>query len=587
MAFLHNNPSARRRWLITLTAAAVLLFVGIILQTAFKVNITGFLKDLFYLKYLPSLGSNASFGLLLLFGLLTSFHCIGMCGGIILTQSLRKDSAGSDQPDGQGNTSATEKRHGLYRSTAFYNLGRVVSYTIVGGIVGGLGQVLSLSGVMKGIIPILGGLFMLVMAVNLLGIFPILRHLNIGMPKFLAKRLRNIGANSSLVVGLLTGLMPCGPLQIMELYALGTRSVFYGAASLFVFAVGTFPGLFLFGVLSSALSKNFSKIILRVSAILVAVLGIIMIGRGLALEGISLPSFSAPVSNTADGYAVSVIKGNVQTVTTSAGQDYFPPIQVTQGIRVIWTIKMSKDAYCDCNNAITVPEYHIEKKLSVGDNVVEFTPNKAGEFVYTCWMGMIKSKIRVVAGAGIQQTEASKSAAVSSSETSSCGSSKQAASSMTCSSSTESCGSSSCASCMSEKPKSSVAVSSAPAKKPEQNDAQTFTGYIIDEDCITNYPNPADETHTCLSMESCASSGYGIEIPQVDGSYRFYFFDGVIAFNRSANGGQKAAADFIKYHIPDGNVKVTITGRRTGTKRISPTDSSCGSYEVITVFSIK
>jgi plastocyanin domain-containing protein len=56
---------------------------------------------------------------------------------------------------------------------------------------------------------------------------------------------------------------------------------------------------------------------------------------------------------------------------------------------------MPKDAYCDCNNAIIIPQYHLRIKLKIGDNIVRFTPKSAGEFGYTCWMGMIKSKILV------------------------------------------------------------------------------------------------------------------------------------------------------------------------------------------------
>ena len=66
-------------------------------------------------------------------------------------------------------------------------------------------------------------------------------------------------------------------------------------------------------------------------------------------------------------------------------------------IPVKWIIKADKESLNGCNNAITAQEFGIENmKLNVGDNVIEFTPENEGTFVYTCWMGMIRSSIEVV-----------------------------------------------------------------------------------------------------------------------------------------------------------------------------------------------
>jgi sulfite exporter TauE/SafE len=380
---VHSLKESRHsRVLIFIIVLALLACFFITLNITIDFNVFLFLKNLFYLKYLPKLGSNTSFWLLFVVGLLTSIHCMGMCGGLMLTQTLKRNDEQTDN----------DRPKTAVLPAALYNLGRVISYTIVGAVVGGIGQVLMLSNTLKGIIPIIGGLFMVIMAINLFGIFPVLRRLQIGLPNSVVKKLRSPGNKSPIIVGLLTGLMPCGPLQIVELYALGTRSVFFGAASMFVFSLGTVPGLLAFGTLSTLISKRFTKVVIRASAVLVAILGIVMIGRGFALEGIALPTISPSHSN----YVISTVKGNVQTVTTTIGEGSFPPIEVRQGIKVIWTIKVGKDIYCDCNKAMVVPEYHIQKDFSIGDNVVEFTPDKTGDFNYTCWMGMIKSKIKVI-----------------------------------------------------------------------------------------------------------------------------------------------------------------------------------------------
>ena len=84
----------------------------------------------------------------------------------------------------------------------------------------------------------------------------------------------------------------------------------------------------------------------------------------------------------------------VQTIETSLSGGY-TPITVTVGTPVKWTISATKKTLTSCNRTIEIPEFEIEKTLSAGDNVIEFTPTKAGTFTYTCWMGMIRSTITV------------------------------------------------------------------------------------------------------------------------------------------------------------------------------------------------
>lgn len=353
-------------------------------------EILKFFQDLFQLKYLPNLKTGAGFGLIFIFGILTSFHCIAMCGGIAISQAVK-------------NVKETKLRNVFLPSLA-YNLGRIVSYTIIGGIVGGIGHLINLPGILKGIIPIIGGIFMIIMGINLTGLVPSLRKLNIRMPLFAAKHLTNGKSHKPFLIGLLSGLMPCGPLQIIQLYALGTGSILLGASSAFIFAIGTVPVMFAFSVINSVINRNHTKVILKFSAVLVIILGFGMLQRGLMLSGISLNIFSSDsnacmnnmikIKNEDTG--IAKLKGNVQTVTTEIKKNSFPEIVVQKGIAVKWTIKVSSDNLNACNNVININEYKLQKKFHVGNNLIEFTPQKSGQIPYTCWMAMIKSKIIVV-----------------------------------------------------------------------------------------------------------------------------------------------------------------------------------------------
>lgn len=343
-------------------------------------HITGFLTKLFSLEYLPVLGDRASLGLVFLFGLLTAFHCIGMCGGFVLSGSI----------DGKG-----------ISQNAAYNVGRVLSYTIVGGLAGGIGQVFSPDGRWKGMLPLLGGIFMILLSIKMLNVFPVLRKLNISLPSGIAKRVFTGRYKSRLIIGLLSGLMPCGPLQMIQLYALGTKSILSGAASSFVFALGTVPLLFTFGAVNSVLLKKHTKIITVLSAVVILILGLNMSGRGLALAGIDLGlPFGGRAAYTGTAHEVKApvigVTADLQLVDSEIRANEYPVIVVKKGIKVRWNLRAQEEEINDCNNEIIIPDLKINKKILPGDNVIEFFPEKAGDMVYTCWMGMIKSKIRVV-----------------------------------------------------------------------------------------------------------------------------------------------------------------------------------------------
>ncbi|MCX7922270.1 MAG: sulfite exporter TauE/SafE family protein [Clostridia bacterium] len=355
-----------------------LLGVGIILFALYMIidNTIGF-------NFIPEVNQSMGYGILFVVGLMTSLHCIAMCGGINLSQCVSYKFE-----DGENS------RISKVKPSLLYNGGRVVSYTIIGGIVGALGSAVSFSGTAKGTVALISGVFMVIMGLNMLNIFPWLRKLNPRMPKMFAKKIHsNNGQYGPFYVGLLNGLMPCGPLQAMQIYALGTGSFAVGALSMFMFSLGTVPLMFGFGAISSLLSSKFTHRMLRVSAILVMILGVVMVNRGLNLSGLSI-ALAAPSGGASN---VAKIEGDVQIVTTKMEAGTYTPIVVQKGIPVKWIIKAEKSDLNGCNNPITIPKYGIQKKLVPGDNIMdEFTPEEEGNITYTCWMGMISSNIKVV-----------------------------------------------------------------------------------------------------------------------------------------------------------------------------------------------
>lgn len=335
----------------------------------------------------PQAEEGTGYGMLFVIGLLTSLHCVAMCGGINLSQCVGQKTVSSRD----GN------RFSTLTPSFLYNLGRVISYTVMGFFVGALGSVVSFSGALKGIVQLGAGVFMIIMGLNLLNLFPWLRKLNPRMPKIFARKLNEQKAGKSpLIVGLLNGLMPCGPLQAMQLYALSTGSPIKGALSMLLFSLGTVPLMFGLGALSSFLSKKFTHKMMTVSAVLVIFLGVSMFSSGAILSGITLPSLAAGTESGSQKANEAVINKGVQTVTTRLSPGSYEPITVQKGVPVRWIIQAEKKNLNGCNNAIVVPKFGIQKTLTVGDNIIEFTPTESGTFAYSCWMGMIRSKITVV-----------------------------------------------------------------------------------------------------------------------------------------------------------------------------------------------
>lgn len=312
---------------------------------------------------IPTIDNNITYGMLFLTGLLTSIHCISMCGSINLVASINNEN----------------KRD--YKRPILYNLGRIISYIIIGALVGLLGKVLSINNVVSGIIIIIASIIMLLMSLTMLNIIKV-------RFKFFKYKVNN---RNPFIIGLLNGLMPCGPLQAMQVYALTTGSIFKGALSMFLFGLGTVPLMLLTGVVFSSMKGKTKILINKIASVLIFVLSIIMLNRGLLSLNIDLFK-----NNNYKDYVKTTIKDGYQEIELDLDYDNYKDIIVQKDIPVRIIINASKDKLTGCNNELIINKYNIKKKLEVGSNVIEFTPKDEGTISYTCWMDMIKNNIKVI-----------------------------------------------------------------------------------------------------------------------------------------------------------------------------------------------
>lgn len=330
--------------------------------------------------------NNASYAVLFVIGVITSIHCVGMCGGIMLSQSLGKES---------------KNKFEAIKPALLYNAGRVSAYTILGGLIGAIGSVFALSLTLKAGLQLFAGIFMIMMGFNMAG-FKAFRKFQIKLPQAACRAMGN--AKAPFFVGLLNGLMPCGPLQTMQIFALGTASAAAGALSMFMFSIGTVPLMLTFGALSGLLSKDYTKKILKISGVLIIMLGLIMSNRGLALAGMNLSpmaimsnagAFGETGSQTDSDAIKATIQDGVQVLNMTANVYGYTPktLYVQKGLPLKWVVE--GEEITGCNNTIVVPDMNIQQKLQSGNNLIEFTPGDE-DLNFSCWMGMKRGVIKVV-----------------------------------------------------------------------------------------------------------------------------------------------------------------------------------------------
>jgi sulfite exporter TauE/SafE len=197
---------------------------------------------------MPMAEQGMSLWLVFLTGLLGGVHCIGMCGGIMLTQ----------------------------HSALAYNGGRMVGYTIMGGIFGAAGSALVFSAGLKSAVFLIAGGLVILIGLQMWGV-PLLRKLRPGLPSPCGRR------GKPFVVGLLTGVMPCGMLTSMWFVAASASSIPKGAAIMLVFGLGTCICMLLFGLLGDALTRKYNKYILKASTMLIITMGLMLMVKGIHL----------------------------------------------------------------------------------------------------------------------------------------------------------------------------------------------------------------------------------------------------------------------------------------------------------------
>ncbi len=199
--------------------------------------------------------------------------CLAIVGGLVLSVSA---NYAKNHPE----ASRAQK----FKPQIFFNLGRILGFFVLGGILGLAGSALKISILTNSIITIIIGIVILVLGLKLLEISPVINRFDFSLPK---KFGRIAKINNPLLLGALTFFLPCGFTQAMQVYALGTGSFWQGGLVMALFALGTAPGLLGIGGLSALTGKKKSKIFFLLAGIVVVAFGFFNLANGYRLFQVS------------------------------------------------------------------------------------------------------------------------------------------------------------------------------------------------------------------------------------------------------------------------------------------------------------
>jgi len=215
------------------------------------------------------------------FGLLGSFHCIGMCGPIAMALPLNRKSKMTATIGGMS-----------------YHLGRLTTYGVFGALFGFLGKGLVLVGFQQSASIIIGVIMIMVifMTVVFKKNWHVLSTYFVGIGRLkssLGKLFQKKSVRSFFTIGLLNGLLPCGLVYMGVLQAIATGNSIYGAAVMVAFGLGTVPMMSAVLILGNFISINARNKMRKFVPVIIVLFGLLLIFRGLNM---GIPYLSPEIS---------------------------------------------------------------------------------------------------------------------------------------------------------------------------------------------------------------------------------------------------------------------------------------------------
>jgi len=222
-----------------------------------------------------------NYGAAIIIGLVASVStCMAVVGGLVLSMSANFSKSGNK-----------------IKPQLFFHLGRLLSFFILGGVIGIVGASFQFSKFGMLFLGVIVGLVMVILGLNLMDIFPRMKKIQFILPNFFGQsvlRLKNLNHTfTPFFVGVATFFLPCGFTQSMQVFALTTGSFLDGGMLMFMFALGTLPVLALISFSSFKVTdKSWTGIFFKTVGLLVIFFGMFNIVNSLTGAGLINPFFN-------------------------------------------------------------------------------------------------------------------------------------------------------------------------------------------------------------------------------------------------------------------------------------------------------
>lgn len=206
-----------------------------------------------------------------IFGLISSLHCIGMCGPIAMMIPVDRNNP-------------TKKASQIIT----YHFGRLSAYAIIGLVFGLVGKGFFLAGIQQKMSIFIG----VAMIITILTPERVLANYNFSKPVFrliskikivLGKQFKNKSYQSLFTIGLLNGFLPCGMVYVALFGAIAMQSVPFGIVYMLLFGLGTIPMMSSVTYLNSFMTLSFRNKVQKAIPYVGVTIGILFILRGLGL----------------------------------------------------------------------------------------------------------------------------------------------------------------------------------------------------------------------------------------------------------------------------------------------------------------
>ena len=332
--------------------------------------------------------SDSSLLAFLVFGLVAGVSsCAAMVGGRVLSLSKQW------MQDYQRADKATPH--------ILFNLGRLISFALLGFLLGMLGKRFQISATITSIMILLVSAVMLVLALQMIGV-KYFNKFRISLPKSVSGKLlkeKSQKAAGPFVIGFLTFLLPCGFTIVTEGFAILSADPVKGGLIMLFFALGTAAPLLAIGLFSTKLlsNHNVSEKFQKAAGLLIIFFvlyninfqfGVLrFVEERFGLEAPTTATTSAPAQNAQVIKSVFTVANDIQPST----------FEVKVGQPVRFEVEVQENGY-GCMSTIMVPGLW-QKALTLRKGqtlVMEFTPSKTGVYQITCAMGVPRGTIKVV-----------------------------------------------------------------------------------------------------------------------------------------------------------------------------------------------